>query len=420
MAALDAVRWQAMRPVVVDGVVQWQQESAFCELPVIFWGNGEQWSEAALWARHLAAHVDAKTVQRSLDHICAYAKWLEAEGLEWSHFPPLEKDRCLTRFRGALVHARDRGELAPSTTSQRMAAVVRFYRWASATKLLSSDWPMWTDRWVGIRLEDPFGLQHTLNVRSTNLAIPNRKVEGAFFLEDGLLPVSSHQMREILNLADEFASAELTLMLQLGFGTGMRLGSISGLHLQTLDHARRCPLLGDAGWWRLQIGPGAKPPVPTKFGVSGSVLISEGLLEDVREYAHSTRRLKRQALADRAHSGLLFLTKVGNPYAGKDSRAVNVEMSRLRKAGMRAGISVMREFHFHRSRATFLTQLMRATLGCLPVSNAVDFVREAALHKKSSTTLAYVTFVETTKAMESSANAFTRAFLGLKMEPKNA
>lgn len=409
-----------MRPVVVDRKVQWRAETGACQLPVIFQRSGETWSEVNLWARHLAAHNDPKTVRRSVDHLCAYATWLEEEGLAWWHFPPLEKDRCLVRYRGALIKARDRGELAPSTTSHRMAAVIRFYRWASSVRLISPDWPMWVDRIVGIRLENQFGLQHTLSVRSADLAIPNRKVAGAFPLEGGLMPVSSSEMQQVLKLADQFASEELQLMLRLGFGTGMRLGSICGLRLRTLENAQRCPLLGDAGWWRLSIGPRARPPVPTKLGVSGSVLIPFDLLELARDYAHSTRRLKREAQADKENRPLLLLSRFGKSYAGPDSRAVNVEMSRLRKAGGVGGVDVMRHFHFHRSRATFLTELMRAALSCLPVADAVDFVREAALHKDSFTTLKYVKFVETTKAMGTAANAFTEAFMGSQIGSKNA
>ena len=420
LAVLNVLHWSAMRPVVADGRVEWKEETGARELPVIFQRTGETWSEANLWARHLAAHNHAKTVRRSVDHLCAYATWLEEENLTWWHFPPFEKDRCLVRYRGALKQARDRGELAPSTTSHRMAAVIRFYRWASSVKLISPDWPMWIDRIVGIRLENQFGLQHTLSVQSTNLAIPNRKVAGAFLLEDGLMPVSSNEMQQILKLADQFASQELALMLRLGFGTGMRLGSICELKLRTFENAQRCPILGDAGWWRLSIGPSARPPVPTKFGVSGSVLIPFDLLELARDYVHNTRRLKREAQADEENRALLLLTRFGKPYAGQDSRAVNVEMSRLRRAGIAEGVDVMRDFHFHRSRATFLTQLMRAALSCLPVADAVDFVREVALHKDSSTTLKYVKFVETTKAMGTAANAFTEAFMGSQMDPKNA
>lgn len=414
MASCALLRWQAIDPVVRDGKVEWQRCRGSSELPAIFFANGSAWSEANLWAQHQASIADAKTVQRNLDHLCAYAKWLEAEGLPWGHFPARERDRCLVRFRGALISARDRGDLSPSTVSQRMATVIRFYRWAKASGLLAPNGPMWEERQIAFHLESAVGLQRTLHVQTTNLAIPNRKVRGDIAPEDGLMPVTNEQMREILELAGNIASQELTLMLRLGFGTGMRLGSICGLPVDTILNAQPCPLLGEAGWLRLPIGPGARPPVPTKFGVSGSVLIPRNLLEEVQNYLFSTRRLKRQSQAAPEYRSLLFLTRFGNPYGGKDNRAINVEMSRLRSAGRREGISIFREFHFHRTRATFLSQLMRAALSCLSVGDAVDFVREAALHRHEATTLKYVKFVERSAAMAEGANAFTQAFLGLK------
>lgn len=416
MASCALLRWPAINPVVRDGQVEWQCRGGSLELPAIFSTDGSAWDEANLWAQHQASSSDARTVQRNLDHLCAYAKWLEAEGLTWWYFPVRERDRCLVRFRGALIAARDRGELAPSTVSQRIAAVVRFYRWVQASGLFTPDRPMWEERQIVLRLDNAVGLQRTLRVQTTNLAIPNRKAPSTLAPEDGLMPVAGDQMREILELAVSAASQELTLMLRLGFGTGMRLGSICGLWTDTLLNAQPCPLLGEAGWFRLSIGPAARPPVPTKFGVSGSALISRDLLEEVHDYAVCTRRLKRQAQAAPAYRQLLFLTRFGNPYDCRDSRAINVEMSRLRDAGRNAGVPVLREFHFHRTRATFLSQLMRAALSCLPVGDAVDFVREAALHRHEATTFKYVKFVEKSKAMADGANAFTQAFLGLERQ----
>ncbi|MDF7225046.1 hypothetical protein [Proteus mirabilis] len=56
-----------------------------------------------------------------MSHLLAYAKWLEAESIQWWNFPERESESCLVRFRGALVAARNNGELAPSTASHRMA-----------------------------------------------------------------------------------------------------------------------------------------------------------------------------------------------------------------------------------------------------------------------------------------------------------
>jgi integrase len=266
------------------------------------------------------------------------------------------------------------------------------------------------ERSVGITLTNSFGLEHTMRVASTDLSIPNRKVAGAIQLEDGLLPVTVSAMKEILALSDRIATEELSLMLRIGFFTGLRIGSITDLKVQTLHNATIVP---EVGWKRLALGPGARPPVSTKFSVSGSVPIPEELLETLLSYSISTRRLKRQALASAEDQGLLFLTRYGNSYSGDDSRAVNVEMSRLRSAGKKEGIKVVRGFHFHRTRATFATELMRVALKFMPVGDAIQYVRESCLHKDESTTMKYIKFIEANKAMSEAADAFTSLFMGL-------
>lgn len=415
IATLEFVRYSRSIPDVVDGVLQWSAapgHKTIDRLPQICWADGRSWAEANLWARNQAVDdaKDIETVISAMVALHSYANWLEAEGLSWWHFPDAPADRCLNKFRGDLVSARDGGLLAPSTVSSRMAAVVRFYRWVKAKRLLTVDKPLWEERVVGIRVRDAFGFENTLNVRTTSLSIPNRKPKGVLELEDGISPVTIPTMRKIVQLAADEASYELLHMLRLGFETGLRLGSICDLKVQTLLRAARDPV---AGWHRLSVGPGASPPVATKFAVTGAVPIPDGLLQELRSHITSTRRLMRQALAAPEHRDLLFLTRFGKPYAGAGSRAVNVEMGRLRKIGLHRGVGEIRDFHFHRTRATFATELMRAALTFMPVAAAVSFVRDCCLHADDATTMKYVKFIESSKTMAQAADAFTQAFMGL-------
>lgn len=414
MASLEYINYQPHHAEVIKDSLQWVtlKRKRIINLPQIVWDNNSTWAEANLWALEQAtsSKKDLKTVRSNMSHLLAYAKWLEAESILWWFFPERESERCLVRFRGALVAARNNGDIAPSTASQRMAAVIRFYKWVESHHLISPEWPMWEQRIVGIKLTNSFGLEHTMRVASTDLSIPNRKVAGAIQLEDGLLPVSVSAMKEILTLADLYASEELSLMLRIGFFTGLRIGSITDLKVQTLHNATIVP---DVGWKRLDVGPGAKPPVSTKFSVSGSVPIPDALVESLISYSMSTRRLKRQMLAKPEAQDLLFLTRYGNSFSGDDSRAVNVEMSRFRAVGKKTGLQVLRGFHFHRTRATFATELMRVALQFMSVGDAIQFVREACLHKDENTTMKYIKFIEANKAMAEAADAFSQVFMGL-------
>lgn len=414
MASLEQINYQPYRLELIDNTLQWTalQRKQIKRMPQIIWADNSMWKEANLWALEQATSSkrDMKTVRSTMSHILAFAKWLEAESIQWWYFPERESERCLVRFRGALIEARNNGDIAPSTASQRMTVVIRFYKWMQSRQLISTQWPMWEQRYLGIKVTNIFGFEHTMRVASTDLAIPNRKVAGAIQIEDGLLPVTLSAMKQILTLADNSVTEELCLMLRIGFFTGLRLGSITNLKVQTINNATT---VQEAGWRRLAVGPGARPPVSTKFGVSGSVPITEELLNMLVTYSMSTRRLKRQMLASEEDKDLLFLTRYGNSYGTDDSRAINVEMSRLRSAGKKNGLQVARGFHFHRTRATFATELMRVSLKFLSVGDAIQFVREACLHKDEATTMKYVKFIEKNKAMAEAANAFSEVFMGL-------
>lgn len=383
-------------------------------MPQILWSNNTPWREANLWAyEQRSASVDPKTTLSALTHLHAYSKWLESQGIEWWHFPPREADRCLILFRGSLVAARDNGELAPSTATQRMSAVIRFYRWLIANRLLSTDWPIWTDKQAGVRLLDEFGFSRTMMVSSTNLAIPNRRAPGER-LEDGLLPVSAKAARQIVDFALNHGSYELYLMLKLGFGTGMRIGTICDLRVSTIQRA-----VADTafpGFNKLAVGPGAHPPVHTKFSVNGQIWISDEDLKLLHDYAYSTRRLVRQSRAVTVDRDVLFLTRNGNVFGkgdGNASRGISVQLGRLRKAGIARGLNVFRNFRFHQSRCTFATELARIALRHGTASMAIQLVRQALLHKSEKTTLTYIRFIEKTAVMSVVADAFTREFLGL-------
>ncbi|XSS63191.1 tyrosine-type recombinase/integrase [Pseudomonas sp. B11] len=414
MATLETINYQRKHASLRGSEVVWASADGRegIPLPQICWADGSPWREPNLWAtqRCELRTITRKTIASTMAHLHAYAKWLESEQIAWFHFPAREQDRCLIRFRSFLVALVDRGELAPSTAQQRMARVIRFYRWAVVSGLIASDWPMWTDKIVGVKLVDKFGLERTMSVESTNLSIPNKK-SSLTKLEDGLIPVTAAEVPNIIKAAEEWASEELSLLIQLGFGTGMRIGTLIDLKVATISRATPSPTL--EGFYCLAVGPGAHPPVATKFGVTGQALINQGNLEKLKSYIYSARRLKRVALARKENSNLVFLSRFGAPYATVDgAKSINVELGRLRNKGLREGIHAFDGFHFHRTRCTFATELARAALKYLTVSDAITLVKGALLHKDEKTTLGYIKFIESHAEMSALANEFTRKFLG--------
>ncbi|WP_405118093.1 site-specific integrase [Pseudomonas leptonychotis] len=421
LATVEHIHFTPHDPSVKDRLVTYSFNSTRVViegLPQIFWEDGSPWREANLWAMERVTNGEAilKTVSSNLNGLLNYAKFLESRMLQWFEFPSRKADRCLVQYRGALIKARDAGHISPATASEYMRNCISFYRWVKRRGFLSPRLPLWQDKRFLIKYFDQVGFERTLAGTTTDLGIPNRKRIG-ITLEGGLLPVSSSDRDIILDFAKRNASPELYLMLALGFFTGMRLGTICDLRIDTLERAIPDP--SAKGLLRISVGPGASPPVHTKFGVTGQVWIPESLCSEVLEYAKDLRRLTREASATGDNRDLVFLTRFGNTFGRRNSdqsSAINVEMSSLRKSGIAAGIKAFRKLRFHQSRCTFGTELARLALAnCADVAIVIATVSNALLHGRNSeaTTFKYIKFVQAAPAKQAIANSFMTAFTGI-------
>lgn len=418
MASLALIQYSRHLSVIENGHVTWKargDKKNIEGLPQIIWADQKPWREANLWAATHATgkQANTKTITSTMKHLHAFANWLESEQITWYHFPDREADRCLIMYRGHLISLRDAGYIAPSTAQHRMNAIIRVYRWFQKAKLISADLQMWEDKKIGVRIQDIFGFKRTIERSTTNLAISNRRLIGSD-LEDGLLPISVDCVTTILKYSNKHASKELDLMLRVGFCTGMRIGTICDLKIKTIERATPVPDM--SGYWYIAIGPGAHPPVQTKYSVTGQVWIEGHLLNEIKEYIYSTRRLKRQVLAKDQYRQNIFLNRFGRPYAteGTDSsQSLNIEIGRLRKSGLAMGLYAFRDFHFHRTRCTFATELARAGLKHCGVGMTVSLVKDQLLHKDEATTLKYIKFIQNSEVKEELSNEFTAVFLGL-------
>lgn len=419
MACLRHITFTQHRVEAENGVVLHVpsgSQTPIAGVPQLMWRDGSPWREANMYtlARLRDIGVSLSTVQASAASLLRYAKWLEKEDVQWWHFPRDKKrERCLNQFRKFLVESRDRGEISPSTASQTMSQVIAFYRWLYSQGFFNDRIAMWTERPHVVRWVDKVGAERSINVQGTDLAIRNRPPPG-LRLEDGLLPVSSSDRDRIIQLAMERCSEEVFLMLTLGFFTGMRLGTLADLRIGTLEHAVPDPRTPDV--YRLAIGPGARPPVKTKFSITGHAIILADHLDLLRQYAYRPRRLEREAKAKPQDKEILFLTKFGNPYTRvgtERSSAMNVEMHHLREMGDRHGVAALRGFHFHQSRCTFATVIAKIMAEKFGDIAAIGIVKELLLHKSEATSMKYIKFASESKMMLELSNEFTRKFLGL-------
>lgn len=411
MANLEVINYCPMHEIVEDGNVRWVRDRMarpINKLPQIFWGSGEPWHEANHWALTKATSTVGghnKTVTAVMKHLAAYASWLEVNEMDWRHFPMLKQHRAVVLYRGELIAQRDRGSLAPSTASVRMAAVIQFYRHCHAYGLVQRHSPLWRDRQVVIRYYDIAGFERATERTVSDLAIPNRARLGVR-LEDGLTPLREEDASKLIEFTKEQGLHELWLMLSLGVLTGARIESITTLSIRNIENAY--PDADTPDTFRMPVGPGTG--VKTKFGVNGELMVPRFLIDQLKSYAYSMERLRRQGLAMESNREVLFLTIRGNPY---EPSSFNRLMTDLRRRTLAAGMRFMQNFKFHQTRATFGTWLLEVALRVTDVGPAVAFVRDAMLHKDERTTMLYVRFRQKAKVKAEVANEFNAIFSGV-------
>lgn len=407
---LAYVNFQPWREIYKNGVVCWELDSLGRQidgLPQIFWGGGKGWAEVNHWALEKAVTpgIELETVISLMKHLYTYAKYLAAEQLDWRHFPIRKDERSVVRFRGYLVDRIDRGTLRSSTASACINAVIQFYRHAEAHGFVFPETPMWRETTIVIPYYDMLGFKRAMTRVKTDLAIPNRNRPGVT-LEDGLLPLSERHMTQLIKYARQEQTEEMNLMLSLGIFTGARIETISTLRIENLEQAAPDPYIH--GVHLIRVGPGTG--VETKNDVAGDLLVPDGLLEALKAYASSVERLKREVKANEEQRTTLFLTTHGRPYSRQTNSRL---MTDFRRDAIASGLKFVANFKFHQTRATFGTWLMKLALEVTTVAGAIEFVKNAMLHKDESSTFRYVKFLEVTKGKQAAASAYNEVFTGL-------
>ena len=413
MSRIENVKIKPQNIIIKDNQVIFKESTNLesQNLPQIYWFNNQAWDVANLYAYDLMVNerVKLKTIQTDMQHLNAYASWLETkENLTWWHFPNKKSERCVFVFKGYLIQQRNNQEIAPSTATHRMRAVSKYYRWVQHNNLINKDFELWQNKLKKITVVNKFGFEHSFNVLTTDLAIPLKANNSNIDLEDGVSPINPKHVPKILEYAKTYAPIEIYLMLKLGFFTGMRIGSITDLKVATIENYS---YLEDMSMATIRIGLDATPPVHTKFSKGGNIIIPTELVNELLGYAYDVRRLKRIKKVENSEN--LFLTIRGNKYLDDEGKSINVAIHRLRKSALEMGVYEFKDFYFHRTRATFATVLMQYCLEKMDVTSAVQLVRDCCLHKDEKTTLKYVKFIEQNKQLAKISNEYTKAFLGL-------
>lgn len=417
MAVLENIYYQPMRyePNSVNaeyGFVPDLNKKAVESFPQIYLSDSEPWRESNRYAfyRLLDLQKDIQTVHREMSHLAKYADWLEDTGLHWLHFPKRKAERCLFRFRGYLIECRDEGLLAPSTISQVMNSVLAFYRWASANGYAEPRAKLFDDKKKTISFFDKVGFSRSMSVTSSELSIPNKTRTGVH-LEDGLTPINESNTKILMSHLAKHRNYELYLMHKVALMSGCRHETVTTLNIDALRQAYPDATFPEL--MRVKVGPGTC--VQTKGDVSGEVYFSAELITELNDYFTSPEAILRRSKAKDALQKTVFLTSRGNRYT---NQTFGTLLHRLKSELIDAGYTQFGLFKFHQLRATFGTMMMRAALGAVSdtQASAIEFVRDAMLHKDESTTWKYIKFIEKEPIEEAFLEALWKMFTGSKKE----
>lgn len=398
MATLELFQFQRFDHREADGRHLWSVSMSINDvpepkrqLPYIRLASGLPWTEANTWLASRACDpaddLSAKTIIRDARSLVSYANFLEANGLVWNdlHKPDSEKPTYLYKSHRSLNVKEGTG--AYSTAQTELRAVAKFYIWCTSTGQLSDGCKPFLARTTQVQVSTKFGSK-TVEKTVSNMPLKRRRTAPRSTLEGGLKPVPAELQKRILTLSEAHAGTEVTLMLAIGFSSGIRLGSITDLKCETIEKAASTNLKGHKS---IKIGPAHG--VMTKFSTNYSPVVPDALIQRLTSYITSVRRLKRAIKHGGRYSQYLFLTPQGRPYHDDDgipSSAIGVAIHRIRAIAQASDLPI-EDFRFHDSRATFACNLLDAAMAIgIPVTSALSTITEFLGQSDERTALRYV------------------------------
>ncbi len=381
-------------------------------IPTLLSQDGQFLHEPNSYLFYLKATKGAKDLHPCSQALLKYYQFLEDEQLNWNHFPPIKRLKPTYQFRSYLLKSIKEGDLAHSTANAYMNHVKNFYLWTMYEGYLrvqrEQEAPF---KMEFVQIQNKGMLAHirpTFTVETSDLRIKVPK-DGS---SNNIRPLSPLSL-ENLNLLISFipkASEELRLQVLLAIDSGLRIEEISTFTLDALKTAT--PVAESHHRFELTLCPQATG-VKTKFDKSRRVEISVDLLEALREYQVSERRLIRAnklyikidqlsddeiSLSNKTTEALercerhepLFISQQGNPVTRATMEA---RWSELRAEIQQIDGSFKNRFHD--LRATYgtyrLSDLLDANLGTI---ESLELLMGWMGHKNESTTWKYLRFLK--------------------------
>lgn len=387
-------------------------------LPTLFNGDGSFNHEANSYLFYQKAVKDAKDLNPCSQALYAYYQFLEDESLAWDTFPPVKRLKPTYLFRSHLLKQINNGKLAHSTASVRMNQIVNYYKWLmhdGYLKIKNEKEAPFKMEFVTVQSTGMLAhISPTFTVETSDLRIKVPKDSESQTIRP-LTPLSQADLDLLTTFLPE-ASEELRLQALISIDTGLRIQEVSTLSVDAITSAK--PLIESEHRYEFSVAPQLNG-VQTKYGKKRTVEISKELLDVLKTYCVSERRLKRvrklekkldnifastlsldskttEALKRCLNHEPIFVSEQGNPVSPK---SVEARWSELRAKIKRAHPSFSHRFHDFRSTyGTYrLSDLLEAGL---PVVESMELLMGWMGHNSESTTWKYLRFLKRKEAFK--------------------
>lgn len=416
--------------------------TTFPQFPLVLNADGSPWEPACLWLldRARASPLRLSSLASVAQGLKDYRLFLDDLGLEWDDFSAVDKyARPTYLYRAYLQELIYTGEIAHTTASRYMSAVIGFYRFLRKNSRMRFE-PLnlpWVETRFGFEYKDSRGFKQVKQVVSTDISIhvPKRDYAWDDTIVDGgrLRPLTREEQQCLVNALKRLRNPEYELMHYVALLAGARVQTVL-----TLRAANFLLPPGKVAQWpyKLLCGPGTG--IDTKRDVTKVYLsVSRALYQKLHLYAISDRAKQRRARSalGESETNYLFLTSQGAPYyESKDDRnAVRDSTEPLRRSSsigqnLREFISerVIPEvrktlpnfrYRFHDLRATFGMNWVDDIVGEQGAKEnymwARDQLRKLMWHKDPATTDGYLEYRQHKSLLEKAHADWSRYLVDL-------
>lgn len=342
--------------------------------------DGSPWLDASLYLYDCAYEESGhyKTIAKRASDLADFKRVIDEEGIDYLSASRDKLKRPTYFYLSHLNYQNDNNNWTESYADRKITSIHNFYKWLVKTQRINPKYPLWSYTIETKNEIDDMGFSRPVEYIKSDLKIdrPTPSKQPQDFVMDGgkLRPMSIEEKTIFRSAITNVCPPEIILASEIALDTGAREQTVFGLREKDLENLHNYS--DERGDSRFAIEVGGRSGIDTKSGTKFKLFLSSRVLEIVRTYLKSERRLARTRLAKPKPDGeqYVFLTKYGNPYYQADSDRVEWK-NRTPSDGAAVRLIITTKlvpeirrlgggftFSFHDLRATFAVDTYRGLM----------------------------------------------------------